>query len=841
MKPLLLELSGWGPYPSVNKIDFSKIQKGELFLITGPTGAGKTTVFDGITYALYGEVSGKTRLKDGLRSDFAMPQTETYVILEFSHGRNVYKVERHPKYMRPKKRGEGMIAEKEDAVLYLEDGSVISGVNQVNQKIREILSVDYQQFKQLSMLAQGEFMDLLITKSKDRVEIFRSIFHTQIYEKMQTLAGEKARSLKNDIIQLENKIEEAVSGIEEDPLIHAELEKKDYYGAFSRVQVIKKQISAEEQKIEKELQKTEEKLRKIEQFCQSVVDLQERVRKTESEADYLKIEAEEAKDRKNHSKEKAELMKTEMIEIQKKKERRMILGDAFRRVEKGKLLIVQKGEIEKKLEQQKIRCAVAKHQKWEEIVKKQQQMQQQLLTDKQQLDRWKEKYQNADENLLSENNKLSKMQSRYFAANVGILAAELKDGQPCPVCGSIHHPQKANTVENAPKQKDVEQQALLVETIQKDFHECYQKLMEYQEKISVEERMLIELQKDIPEEPEWNDGWNRREKLNVADEESLYQQIQREFALLCGKIDGLPMEIKELLKEEDKMRREDAQLSKEIESFEKELEKVLKNAENDTVDYARKKVLLEDAQLKLEHLQKQLPEQSFVENQKLQREQLHQEQFKLKKQKEEKLVYLDRLCLAGSSLKEKLKKRDNLEKKYGIIGDVDRLINGSNHLKLNLEQFVLISYFKDVLKAANLRLRKMTNGRYEMYRQENVSDGRKKDHLEIEVLDYYTGKKRSVRTLSGGESFKAALCLALGLSDVIQSYAGGIQIDILFVDEGFGALDHESLNQAIDTLVHLAGEQRMIGIISHVEELKERIDRQIIIKKKKEGSQIIRS
>ena len=185
--------------------------------------------------------------------------------------------------------------------------------------------------------------------------------------------------------------------------------------------------------------------------------------------------------------------------------------------------------------------------------------------------------------------------------------------------------------------------------------------------------------------------------------------------------------------------------------------------------------------------------------------------------------------------KERSKK---LEESYGIVGDVDRLLSGNNALRLTFEQFILITYFRDILKAANIRFVKMTGGRYEMFRSETVTDARKKDNLEIEVMDYYTGKRRSVKTLSGGESFKAALCLALGLSDIVRNSAGGIQIEVLFVDEGFGSLDSESLEQAVSCLQELSGKNRMIGIISHVPELSERIEEKITVRKKNMGSSI---
>lgn len=838
MKPLYLELSGWGPYSSVNKIDFSKFQTGELFLITGPTGAGKTTIFDGITYALYGEVSGKIRSKNSLRSDFALPQTETYVILKFLHNGETYKIERHPKYIRPKKRGEGITEKKEEAVLFTEDGSIISGISNVNQKVREILAVDYGQFKQLSMLAQGEFMDLLTTKSNQRAEILRSIFHTQIYQTMQILAGERARELRKAMAALNHKMEEAIDWLKDEKQMALLLEQNDFLKILEHLKIKKKDFSKAGYIAEKRLKEVEKNIHEAEIFCDAVQSRMERIQKLELELEQLSLKKQQSDEKIQKIQCQKTNLEDEFDEIQKAKEQFLFLEDAWEKAVDGRKLEEERNRSKKQLMKQEQRCAAARHQQWEIYEKRKKEAEIQLKKAKKQWEQWKVDYQDVDQKLILEKEKLIQMQSEFFAANVGVLAAGLKEGVPCPVCGSLKHPNKAETVKNAPKQQDVEKQQDIVTKVEKQFQMCYQKTMEFQEKVSSGEKLLAERKNEMFQEPEWKKEWKFIEVLDLEQEEKKYQDIQRNYARLSGKFDGLPKEVRAFIEHKDEMQKEYQSLSEKIQDYETKVQKLNHQYEQEKLSLAKEKVLIEEKQEQKDQEMKLLPAETVILEKQHQKEKLCQEQKQLKHQRENIIIVLDHLQKTLKSVEEKWKKKEKLEQEYGIIGDVDKLLSGNNHLKLSLEQYVLISYFQDILRAANIRLRKMTNGRYEMFRQENVSDGRKKDHLEIEVLDYYTGKKRSIRTLSGGESFKAALCFALGLSDVIQSYAGGIQIDILFVDEGFGALDEESLNQAVDTLIQLAGEQRMIGIISHVEELKERIEHQIVITKKKEGSSI---
>lgn len=840
MRPLYLEISAWGPYPSVNKVDFSKFSKGELFLVSGATGSGKTTIFDGIIYALYGEVSGRIRSKDSLRSDFAKADTETYVILAFIHGNKEYRIERHPKYTRPKKRGEGLTVKKEEASLFLSDGSVVTGTVQVNQKIKEILSIDYEQFKQLSMLAQGEFMELLTTKSAQRAEVFRSIFQTHIYQNIQRLAGEKARKLKGEIQELTYRMEESTAYFQKMQEYQDFLEQRDFKGALELFSVKEQETGSQKRSLEKQQELQNERIMELENFCSHGEKLQEEMQKKQMEIKQLLKQKKEISQKLEKEEQKESFWKNQEPEIEKLRERKLFLEDARTKVEEGKLLREQKETAAWKVEHQRNRVMAAKYQEWKGKYDKFLLILEEISRLEKEFEKQKEKYCQADARLTEEKRLFAEIQSEYFAANVGILADELKEGEPCPVCGSKDHPQKAERPEKMPEKEEVQERKKIAEQAEEDFHKCYQKTMAFKEKLEGKKILMDQMKEDLPLEPEVTDEIKdiSLEPMELHEEERKVEAYNKEYMQILGKWESLSPEIHEFLNKKEKITEEYENISGKIEAYEIAVEENKSNLQEAQLLYTKAETLLEERTQQKNQCLKELPAKEVLEERKIQLRRMYEDKQQKQEEKEKLIILHNRISQVIQSLTEKLEQKEALEQEYGIVGDVDRLLNGNNSLRLNFEQYVLASYFQDVLRASNIRLLKMTNGRYEMFRREGVVDGRKKDNLEIDILDYYTGKKRSVKTLSGGESFKAALCLALGLSDVIQTYAGGIEIDVLFVDEGFGALDEESLSQAVDTLTSLAGEKQMIGIISHVSELKERIEHQITVKKRKEGSHI---
>lgn len=431
------------------------------------------------------------------------------------------------------------------------------------------------------------------------------------------------------------------------------------------------------------------------------------------------------------------------------------------------------------------------------------------------------------------------VQSAFYAGSIGILAKELKEGHPCPVCGSVSHPDPAQIPLEVPDRQQVEAQKELAEKAEENLHGWYKKMLELKEKKHTAKADWEKRQQELGNEPECRAVTQTEvismERLSLDEEEEKLAEIRQNTVKTEGQLKAFQTEL-QMSDSAENIQEEYDRLEEELQEYESRKER--QDAESIALETALSKActLLGERRMSFEQKKRQ---KSGLDLQKIEKDELRDMEERIKRSEDERerlAVILHQRQQALKSLKEKQKKKEMLEERYGIVGDVDRLLKGDNGLRLTFEQFVLITYFQDILKAANIRFLKMTGGRYEMFRSETVTDARKKDNLEIEVMDYYTGRRRSVKTLSGGESFKAALCLALGLSDIIKNSAGGIEIEVLFVDEGFGSLDSESLEQAVSALQELSGASRMIGIISHVPELSERVEQKIVVRRKNIGS-----
>lgn len=911
MKPITLKLSAWGPYAGEEYIDFTKLQEQGLFLISGATGAGKTTIFDAITYALYGEVSGSIRLKDSLRSDFSKDGQDTYVHFLFSHNEKQYEIRRSPKYERLRKRGEGTTTQPEEAIFYeLESEKTISGVTKVNEAIKNCLGMDYQQFKQLSMIAQGEFLKLLISDGQERTEILRNIFHTHIYEELQKKAGEQGRLLANRMKELNARMEELCGTVvqaEEDENFKSLIEKRQYQKVITlleervkekeeRLSEIKnamemlekekdalgKQIEVwkEQRRLKSDLLQREQKIKEMEKslsFHKKEYDqldsqkdeikaLQEEVqRKTNLYRQILELEKVIERKQKEHSncktiEEKHRHLQEKIQQIRSRIEEYQI------QLEK-KLAIENKEESfqhrKKELEQKKGQLL-----KWETLQKE-------YIHIKQQLDQMSMQYKSERAEEERAKNRYEEEEQKYLDNLFGMEALKLQEGMECPLCGSVHHPKKAEVVgeplgevERKQLKKVAEQKGQKAQETYGKGKEIQGKYVEKGQQIKLQEQewkalgfdqleeakqKLVEEEHKLSEEIKvWQQEMNQYRQLEQKREEEKVQLLNYEKELEKIQVQlkqaeenyhqalGMERQLQEQLEENNQKLEQKEELqqwiqisTKRIEQYERQYETVRKKVVEEDREVSTLKGKVEELKLRFVEVKEGEEEQGQLRYAEISE--------KLRKGSEEKeylqiSIHTERNV--EISLQEKIGNYQMLEEQYGIIGRLDQVMNGKNSLHLKLEQYVLSTYFDTILSAANLRFLPMTNGRYELKRVERAMDGRGKNSLDIEVLDHYTGKKRSVKTLSGGEAFKAALSLSLGLSDRIQSYAGGVKVDVLFVDEGFGSLDSESLNQAIASLLQLTDKNRMIGIISHVSELKERIDNQIIVEKGKEGSHI---
>ncbi len=906
MRPLYLELSAWGPYAGKEKVSFDKLEEENLFLITGPTGAGKTTIFDGITYALYGEVSGMVRLKDALRSDFATDAQETYVKLVFCHKGKEYEVQRTPRYERKKKRGEGTKLQPEEVALWIkEEDKVMTGVTKVNQKIEEILSLNYQQFKQISMIAQGEFLKLLVADGNERTQVLRNIFKTHIYEELQKKASEQARKLSGEMKDTISRIEELCGGLLEET-IQVLVKERRYQELLERLE----ELLLEEKKQTVRLEKELEEKQQLYQVLWRQWEEEKRRKQLQEEIEILKLQKEQmemglqtvlVKQRELLTKTKEIEEKRQIIPKQKELletllERETIVAkkeQCFLQVKQKEAIVLEYQKKQKEREEtlKKAQKALlegaslatkekeleAEKKELEEVIQKRTQILQLQFEKKELSEALQEKgkqYKEAEEAAKQARQRYEQEEQFYRHNFLGMEAFSLKEGEPCPLCGSLSHPKKAvltgkplsetERMQLKKRAEECEKKAtdifgkgkevqgnyvakrdLLAQQL-KQWEENYEISFERAEPFLEEKKQVFQQkrekwQQEVKEYELLKQGIQQLEKEEKEEKEKLQsaKEEQQEFLSAYEQCNGMEQQLQKKLGDCVRTKQEiqiDLQIMiKEVENFERSCQEIQEKVEKNRIAVSQKEELLNDkqSQLSVAYEEGKMEKINSL---------LEEEQQKIKQIEKEKQEYSISIYTYETTiklLKEKYKKYEQLTKQYGVVARLDQLFNGNNAERLKLEQYVLSTYFDMILNAANQRFYRMSNGRYELSRVEKVLDGRGKNSLDMEVLDHYTGRKRSVKTLSGGESFKAALSLALGLSEMIQNFAGGIEVEVLFVDEGFGSLDEESLNQAIQCLLELANGNRLIGIISHVPELKERINKKIEIIKKQNGSHIL--
>ena len=1029
MRPSLLTISAWGPYPKQVTIDFTKFEEGSIFLVTGPTGAGKTTIFDAISYALYGNVSGMNREKTTVRSDFAELDAETYVEFTFTHKGKEYQIFRTPKYERPKKRGEGFTTSAESAVLKIENEPPIASVQEVNKKVEEIMGINYEQFKQIAMIAQGEFLNLLYAKSEDKVEIFRNLFKTQIYDRMLKALTERSKNLYVRIKEHTNKMDEAIAGIDcgtnEELQTSIQVEDKNYEQIIELLKeenhentLKAKACKKEMEQIDAiyveqlssltkatELNETIEQLGKVRQALEKLLEQQSlieqmknkvgraRLAQTVAIDEQLYVEScrlqKQIEQRMNDTMQLLEQLKVEAVQLEHEfmhsKELEEELGKCRQQLQWLESLLPLLKTLEEK-EMQQIQCV--KH--LEERLQKEDQLKtglQNLKEAKEKLTIKKRTYETVDtrlgevrvkieqakqlyqslqnalkllETLRQQEIQLQEIQERYLLeesklnaikeayeskeklyrqAAVGLAARFLVDNEPCPVCGSLEHPKKAVISHEVPDEAELEKEKLIYEKAQYEFQAIYNqastmkgaleskkeeldrilailKINDSNELIAAftktkeDSLVLIEERNQLEKLQEERESCNQKLELCEKQLEEVEKQLvlvgddkaklQSEKDMIAGTIANIKLQLPEEFTRILKVEAELNVVRDKIEGFVKEIDHIRNKKEQLYAKQKSTEVLLESheaqraangIEVEQRHITfiNKLEESGFIssedyETAKIQSNELTQMEQSIEKYNEQLLAYQEqekhlaqrtqgkekadveslKLTLettrkqkqelqilsealaakfsynkkAYDSIKEKIEKISTLSETYGYVKDLENAAKGSNSERIVFEHYVLAAYFEDILVAANLRLSAMTNKRYELMKVSKVNDQRTKNSLDLEVLDNYTGKRRPVKTLSGGESFKAALSLALGLSDIIQQNAGGIEIHTLFIDEGFGSLDSESLDQALKSLMNLTGQNKLIGIISHVSELKERIDNQIVIEKDQCGSKL---
>ena len=915
MRPTRLTVSAFGPYADKTVFDMDKLGKKGLYLITGDTGAGKTTIFDGIVFALYGTASGKARSGDYsmMRSKYAEDDVPTFVELEFEYRGKKYRIKRNPEYLRPSKRGSGMTTEKAEVELLLPDGQVITKNREVSAKIEEILGLDTSQFMQIVMIAQGEFQKLIYAETKDRREIFRKIFGTDLYRRFQDSVKKEASDLYRICGDLKKSIEQYIAGAvcASDGIYAAELEKVKsgellFSDAAALLQKITKEDAVSEEKNSELLENAElslfrisEKLGKAEQadeLRRRLDDLRKELvnaEKAEKNAAEILSEEKGKEPERNRLTAEITILENDFPKFEELEQLNIQLNEKNNRLQELTLLKEQAEENDENLTEQ-LKSAKEEFSGLQDaaliltqLVQKQNALSERektikefesLLREKEFARRNYEKnletYIEASKSAAEKEDTYNAMYRLYLDEQAGVLAKKLMRGQRCPVCGSLEHPAPAVPAENAPTKEALAQMKEAAETAGKDAANLSKEAASLKVRIEEKEKAVLKYAEKLsltcPADTlsEAADSFLKQNRKEMAENRERILDAEKR----CSRRDTLKQEIPKTEEELTALRRKKTEAETEAaavnsglaelserrnklaaslrfadkKSAEKTLSDLCRNLEqmNRTLAKAQQNHL--EASSKVQEISGSIRtvEQQLKTGEIYDITQLKEEKSQLTAEKERLLKEKGEISHRLLTNREILKNTESrigelaeTEEKYRWMQALSDTVSGSisGRQKINLETYVQMTYFERIIRRANIRFLTMSGGQYELkLRREDLSL-KGQTGLELDVIDHYNGTERSVKSLSGGESFKASLSLALGLSDEIQSSAGGIKLDTMFIDEGFGSLDEESLRQAVNTLAELSDGDRLIGIISHVGELKNRIDKQIVVAKDKSG------
>ncbi len=910
MRPLKLTISAFGPYAGVQFLDMEKLGENGLYLITGTTGAGKTSIFDAITYALYDQASGNTRSDSMLRSKYADEETDTFVELEFLCNEKVYKVRRNPEYMRKKSRGDGFTKQIARAELTLPDGRIIDkSKKEVTKAIADIIGIDRDQFLQIAMIAQGEFRKVLLANTETRKEIFRQIFKTYKFDRIQTTLKEETKKLWEKLAVARQNIFTYSKGIvcdSESEFVDTVCKaKNNELTTLETVEILTAMLSSDRylkddltQKIESldgKLGKINADIGKAEEYAKSVAEYQKKKvlreqaevffdnvksvfdQQTENKPEIEKLEKEiTLLENELPTYDNLDFLQKEVVSLDKMIEKNQLAFDQTKVLVENKVREIASlkdmqtkfsgAEIEKtKLETEKLRLTDYRGtlRDFGIAVNDLETMQEQLKSEQ-------AEYKSASERAQKSADDYAILNKRFLDGQAGIMASTLAEGQPCPVCGAKSHPSLARISSEVPTEeqlklakKRVEDENKYAEKKSADCGKINGQIEELAKKVNETAKTLLD---GMPANKEVIKSKFEEVKARILSVEDKIK-VETENALRKAEIDK---KIPQIEIELDELRQKQTECEKSVATdiatkVEKsgQVNKLIATLKFDGKSEAIAN--LNDLKMKVKTLKDALvtAEKNFNEAKtnlvKLRGEVISLERvvsvackIDLEKANEEKTALIEertqlsqRKESVGLRLNsneyalDNIQKSSNeckeLEENYKWLNSLSNTANGgiSDKEKISFETFVQMSYFERILSRANLRLRKMTNGQYDLIRREDDLGKRSQVGLDIDVLDHYNGSTRPVDSLSGGEQFKASLALALGLSDEIQSSAGGVRLDTMFVDEGFGSLDGESLSLAISTLQDLTEGNRLVGITSHVDELKNRIDKQIIVEKNK--------
>lgn len=918
MKPTKLEICGFGPFANTVTIDFSRLGDCGLYLITGDTGSGKTTIFDAISFALFGEASGNARDDSMLRCRFSSVETPTYVEMDFSYRGEDYNIRRSPRYFRPSKRKSDELVEQKANAVFKTPQKTYEGVAECNSAVEELIGLDKDQFCQIAMIAQGDFLKLLFASTKERLEIFRKLFKTDKFKELAENLSMTQRAVKEEYnrvkIELEQQLKSVILPIDSgckdvfnklvkdgfadfaEPLnlIEAfikedtealELTSKtseeinqeimgqkalrstaeQYFTSVSRIEELSDNLKTAEKKLEiscEALSEVNELDNQFNLLIKQQTGLKEDIPKYEK-ADYLNSAVAKCHSKIVELNSKKNQIGEENSKLQKEKEALTKLKkDILPLQEKLNLLLL---DIERLTARKN---SIVDLEKDYSLLRQKEAEYTAVL----------EEYTSIYGEYEKENQAWRISHKKYMDEQAGILAQHLEPDSPCPVCGSCNHPDPAKLSNEAPdktlldeleqKNNDLLNRATAISQMAHSLmgacDSLKTSLLKRMAELSLDcesEETLNEIKSGLSKvDDELNGKLEEKSELStviseatttdekiISLEESLslvvnqLAELDKTISYEKANFDNLSKQLMQLKKElkfngTEELEARINEMSKQSEALKNKIDSIKDNNSQCQKDVATIKSVIEELNRNVpkgefealevydEHISSMTDTANVVD------ELLLQINHRLETNK-----------LVLKNIKIIQSRSHDIEKRWSVIKSLSDTASGnvSGREKINIETFAQIAYFERIVRRANLRLMSMSCGRYELTRDSDSKDRKHQSGLELNVIDHHkTGAIRSVKSLSGGESFKASLALALGLADEIQSNSGGIKLDTMFIDEGFGSLDEDSLQNAISTLKKLGDSNKLIGIISHVASLKTAIDRQILVSHDENGSTI---
>lgn len=926
MRPIKLVLSAFGPYASKVELDLSKLGENGVYLITGDTGAGKTTIFDAITFALFGKPSGDIRDVKTLRSEYANEEVETYVELDFIYHDEEYHIYRRPEYTYTHVQKNGEVKQRSkatDAYLILPNGDRIVKPTEVTKQVEQLLGMKRDQFRQIAMIAQGSFLEILNADTKERGRLFEKVFMTSKYSVLMDRLNQMAKESSIALNDAKLRLQQIISDIRVPEILQEQYEQtletfamndiQPVYDLLDKIIIGAKEgienLQKQKEQVQKQLQKSRKEETEKTKQLQDLLSLEKLLKEKPVKEEKANLYTERLKTDGEKYRIQIDALKKEQVQIEHELPEYAGLTKLTAKLAEIKK---QGSSVLKDLETK----TSLKKQLDEDITLKQKEAQ--ILTDselslnklfikEEEIEKKisafyhasmiQSNYQNAVDNLKEKTQFLQESTDRkamlqkqyddaqlsYFANQAGLLASRLIKGEPCPVCGSIEHPRPASYSDQLVTQEEINQYKKKADQVEKEYQVASKACVDANLKMSTLQNELELVLKSVTEQiiplgnvktfiDEHTVQLKKEQKeistriKQLQQQSKRYQELLKMLPKLQQKLTALAEEVSQSEITQAKLSVEHEQIQKQVQETTAKLKYSSETEAKDRVAILAKQILEYQQQIdqlanesklamdELVYVSAQIDMlkekvESSIDEIPLQKNQLgllQAEIENLQVQQEEILKSIHDTQMYESDAQDTKKKikseSDTYQTKLSRYSSLRELAdvamgNGrSSKEKITLQEYVQIAYLDRMIHKANERYLSMSNQQYQLVRSAGTKDKRSHEALDLDVIDFSNGSIRPVSSLSGGESFIASLALALGMSDEIQSQAGGIQIDTMFIDEGFGTLDQDSLNNAIQTLMKLSGENRLVGIISHVKELKERIHKGIIVTKDLHGS-----